>query len=700
MRCFFMTLKLRENCLSDLENNDDFMEGLITEYIDSSLEGLSTAQDLTYQLKTELAQHENIKEIFRVMHSLKGSSAIVGCLPVRNLAHSAEFMLEKMQSGTIHVEDTIVDLLTATIDVLISLVETFGNEEEFGEEVKQKVEYIISELDAKSNSDPRLRIYGQLFEGGLFEELKENISHDSKAEAEKNLSKVMSLVQNLFSDDDSQDLIDENVSLVDELREIDDDTDFTEGMFKQVLQEFSHAQESAENQSLKDKYSAALEQINQLYEVSGASEFLAGIIVERYDEIDAFRKEIGNQPQSKSSAVREKTMRVPETSLDDFIQFIGDLIIVREMIDDSRKRIEKVVTSPALNLELKRHMDTFSITLSKLEGSAMSIRKQSIHMLMNKMSRLAREIAGKTSKLINMNNEGSEVQIDKSLLELIEAPMIHIINNAVDHGIEAPEERLELGKAQEGVIAIKAVEEEETIVISISDDGKGMNFDALLEKGKKMGLANDNSSHEELLNLIFMPGFSTASAVTDISGRGVGMDVVRKELEKAGGSIEIRSEVGKGSTFTLTLPKSITTQIIQGYNIEVAGEPFIIPVKAVRESLNPDKVKIAKMYDTIECLELRGEIMPVIKVAEHLYNEDKPRSEKIYVIVEETGRNYALLVDKVIGIQQVVLKELRGMKMNKNIFTGAALMGNGDVALVLDISAFLSSSSVNHNRSA
>jgi len=685
--------------LRDLESNEEFMEGLIAEYIDSSLESLTSAQDLTYQLKTEAAQHENIKEIFRVMHSLKGSSAIVGCLPVRNLAHSAEFMLEKMQSGLIHVEPDVVDLLTSTIDLLISLVETFGNNEEFTDEIEDKINSVIVELDAKSSSDPTQRIYSQLFEKGLLDELKDNIVNDSKEAATNQVNRVINLVKSLFADEQTQEVVAENISLIDEIREVDDDTDFTEVMYNQIVQEMTLTLESAENKNLISKLEEALTTIKNLYEISGASEFLAGVIVENYDAIEAYRKEIGNKTQAKSVAVREKTMRVPETSLDEFIQYIGDLIIVREMIDDSRSRIEKEVTSPSLNLELKRHMDTFSITLSKLENSAMSIRKQSIHMLMNKMSRLAREIATKTSKNIVMNNEGSEVQVDKSLLELIEAPLIHIINNAVDHGIEDPEERAEAGKDPEGVISIKAKEEEETIVISISDDGRGMNFDALKEKGKKMGMANDNSSNEELLNLIFMPGFSTASAVTDISGRGVGMDVVRKELEKAGGSIEIQSETGKGSTFTLTLPKSITTQIIQGYLIEIAGEPFIIPVKCVRESLNPDKVTIAKMYGSIECLELRGEIMPVIKVAEHLYNEEKPRSEKIYVIVEETGRNYALLVDKVIGIQQVVLKELKGMKMNKEIFTGAALMGNGDVALVLDISAFLSSSSVNHNRS-
>ena len=685
--------------MSDNENNQEFMEGLIDEYIDSSLENLTNAQELTYQLKTEAVHHENIKEIFRVMHSLKGSSAIVGCLPVRNLAHSAEYMLEKMSNGVIHAESEIIDLLTSTIDLLISMVEMFGNGQPYDEKTESRMESIIRDLDEKSNSDPALKIKSQLFDLGLFDELRDNIVNDSKEASIHNLNRVISLVKGLFDNDGTQEVVPEDVSIIDELKEVEDDTDFNDRMFKLAMNEFNEIQTLADNKELLNKVNLAVETINELYELSGPTEFLAGIIVEKFEEIENYRKEIGSKSTVQSNSVREKTMRVPESSLDDFIQYIGDLIIVREMIDDSRSRIEKEVTSPNLNLELKRHMDTFSITLSRLENSAMNIRKQSINMLMNKMSRLAREIASKTEKDIVMNNEGTEVQVDKSLLELIEAPMIHIINNAVDHGIENPDERIAAGKSREGVISIKAVEEEETIIITVSDDGRGMDFEALRAKGRKMGLANDNSSSEELLNLIFTPGFSTASEVTDISGRGVGMDVVRKELEKAGGSIEIQSEAGHGSSFIMTLPKSITTQIIQGYIIEVAGEPFIIPVKSVKESINPSKVKVARMYDSIECMELRGEIMPVIKVAEHMYDQDKKREENIYVIVEETGRNYALYVDKVIGIQQVVLKELTGMKMNKKIFTGAALMGNGDVALVLDINAFLSSSTAIHNRS-
>jgi two-component system chemotaxis sensor kinase CheA len=248
------------------------------------------------------------------------------------------------------------------------------------------------------------------------------------------------------------------------------------------------------------------------------------------------------------------------------------------------------------------------------------------------------------------------------------------------------------------VILFQAEELEETIRLTISDDGNGMNFEALREKGKKMGVVGESATNEELLNIIFLAGFSTKEEVTDVSGRGVGMDVVKRELEKIGGSISVKSETGTGSTFTLILPKSITTQIIQGYLIEVAGEPFIIPVKCVMESFHPDKANLVTMYDSMECLERRGDIMPVIPVASYLYDEEKPREHTIFVIVEEAGRQYALLVDKVIGIQQVVLKELNGMKMKKKIFSGAALMGNGNVALVLDLSAFLSTSTILQKR--
>lgn len=684
--------------MSKEELGDDFLQSLMAEYIDSSLEGLTSAQELTYLLKSGDYHLETVKEIFRVMHSLKGSSAIVGCMPVRNLAHSAEWLLEKITSSQLQIETDIVDLITATIDLLILMIECYSNTNSVDSDIELRSEKIIAELEEKIQTDPAQRVYNKLFTEGMLEELSEQITNDSKDNALQSLNKIKFMLHGLLSEGHSVPLV-EAQSIFEELKQIEDDTEFTEGLFKTAIAELKEGANKAGNLQIIEKYKEALATIEEIYEWSGTSEYLASLIYEKHQEVIEFEKSLGNTAEKAVETTREKTMRVPESSLDEFIQYIGDLIIVREMIDDSRTRIEQEFDNPLLNLELKRHLDTFSATLFKLEDGAMTIRKQSIRMLMNKMSRLAREIATKTNKIINMNNIGSDVKIDKSLLELIEAPLIHIVNNAVDHGIENSEQRLAAGKTEEGLITFQAEELEETIKLTISDDGNGMNFEALRKKGKSMGVINDSATHEELLSIIFLAGFSTKEAVTDISGRGVGMDVVKKELEKAGGSITVKSEVGKGSTFTMILPKSITTQIIQGYVIEVAGEPFIVPVKCVMESFHPNKANLVTMYDTLECLERRGDIMPVIRVAKYLYNEDKSRDDAIFVIVEETGRQYALLVDKVIGIQQVVLKELKGMKMKKKIFSGAALMGNGNVALVLDLTSFISTSAVIQNRS-
>ena len=448
---------------------------------------------------------------------------------------------------------------------------------------------------------------------------------------------------------------------------------------------------SEENSAIS--YVEFISRIETLYELSGASEFLADIIKEQYEEV---KKSVNTAATSSVSSgeklqkVKGKTMRVPERSLDDFIHFIGDLIIVREMLNDTRHSIDNADLVPEIGAEMKRHMDTFSITLSKLENSAMSIRKQSVRMLMNKVSRLAREVAVKVDKQINTVLIGADLEIDKSLLELLEAPLIHIINNAVDHGIESADERLTAGKSEEGCIKIKAFEEEENIVFTIEDDGGGMDLERLLDKGKAMGVASESSTKEELLNTIFLAGLSTAEEVTNISGRGVGMDVVKMELERAGGNVRIESERGKGCKFTLTLPKSITTQIIQGFLIDVAGESFIIPLKAVKESFHPSKANIVRMYDKIDCLERRGEILPIVDISNYLYGKKKHSEENIFVIVEDAGRHYALLADKVVGIQQVVLKDLGHLQMKQQVFAGAALMGNGQVGLVFDLSAFLS----------
>lgn len=677
---------------SGAEFGDDFMQSLLSEFIDSSLDSLASIQELSHQLKTGDFHAETIKEIFRIFHSLKGSSAIVGCLPVRNLSHYAESLLVKITEGSIQIESHVADIIIETVDLLNSMVEEFGNSKEINSGTISRSDELIEKINAILEEDPSKRLHEMLFDKGLIQDLKESISNDRREDSIKKLDRISTIIKNSTTKSEAPALA-ENADIYDELSEIEDDTEFAESMYEEVLKSLKEELEKESNAKVQQALTKLIEKIDNVYDWSGPSQFLAEVIVTGHQNIIELKKEVATQNNSAPKEnVSAKTMRVPEASLDDFIRYIGDLIIVREMIDDSRKQIEDHLNEIQLSTQLKRHVDSFSITLSKLENSAMTIRKQSVKMLLNKLSRLAREIASKVDKSININLIGAETLIDKSLIQLLEAPLIHIVNNAVDHGLEDNDERETLGKSAEGNITVKVIEDDEYIFIEIIDDGRGMNFAKLREKGIKMGVATENSSHDDLLKIIFLPGFSTASQVTDISGRGVGMDVVKKELEKAGGSIDIESEEGTGSTFILKLPKSITTQIIQGYIMEVAGEPFIVPVKAVRESFHPAKANIVRMYDKFDCLETRGEIMPIVKISDHLYGDTKKSSEEIFVIVEEGGRNYALLADKVVGIQQVVLKELKGLTMLKQFFSGAALMGNGDVALVLDLANFLETS--------
>ena len=686
-----------DNYREDL--GEEFMRGLLHEFIDSSLENLIAVQEMSSLLKKGEYHTETIKEIFRMFHSLKGSSAIVGCMPVRNLAHYAESLLVKITEGQIQLDTDVANYIISTVDLLHLMIEEFGDISTISTELVGRSNKIIEKIDSLLETDPIHRLNHSLFENGLLDELRESIGNDLREDSVEKLDHIASLIKTSIAPHENT-TIAENKTVFDELAEVEDDTDFPEALYESVIESLKSTLQKSGCRKVQDAISALLEKVESIYEWSGTSEFLAQVIVDGHKSVELLLKgkTTNNQDSGKENTL-SKTMRVPETSLDEFIQLIGDLIIVREMIDDSRKQIETVISDVTLASEFKRHVDSFTITLSKLENSAMTIRKQSVKMLLNKLSRLAREIGSKVDKAVNVELVGDETLIDKSLIELLEAPLIHIINNAVDHGLEEENERIGAGKDKEGKIILQVVEDDENIFIDVSDDGRGMNFDKLREKAKKMGVATDLSSKEELLKTIFLPGFSTASQVTDISGRGVGMDVVKKELEKAGGTIRIKSETGLGTTFSLKLPKSITTQIIQGYIMQVAGETFIVPVKAVKESFHPSKAKIVRMYDKFDCLETRGEVMPIVKISEHLYGEEKKSSEEIFIIVEEAGRNYALLADKVLGIQQVVLKELKGLKMLKQVFSGAALMGNGNVALVLDLANFLETSVKSVNRS-
>jgi two-component system chemotaxis sensor kinase CheA len=328
----------------------------------------------------------------------------------------------------------------------------------------------------------------------------------------------------------------------------------------------------------------------------------------------------------------------------------------------------------------------------------MAVRRVPLKGILQKLPRTVRDLAKDLDKQVDLELEGQMVQIDKSLIEALEAPVTHMVRNCVDHAIEPPAARRAAGKPESGTVRVRAQADEETFRLTISDDGRGLDADALrakaVEKGQISEAQADAMTDEEAYQLIFGAGVSTAKTVTDVSGRGVGMDVVRSNIAEANGSIEIQSAKGEGTTFTITLPMTVTLLVVDGLLAAVGGETYIIPLTEVKESLKPERQDISTVSGAGEVVNVRGRLYPLLRL-HRLFGTAARHTdpwETVVVLVEANGHSCALLVDDLLGQQSVVLKELSDYFGRLEILRGGAILGDGSVGLVLDVEALLEES--------
>ncbi len=378
-------------------------------------------------------------------------------------------------------------------------------------------------------------------------------------------------------------------------------------------------------------------------------------------------------------------VRVDTLKLDGLIDLVGELVIAQSMVVQNPDL--KNITSE----HLSRSLGQLRGITSDLQRTAMSLRMVPIRNTFQKMARLVRDLAAQQGKEIQLVLEGEDTELDRNIVEELSDPLIHMIRNSADHGIEATDRRIADGKPRAGTITLRAFHQGGFIVIQIQDDGKGLVPDRILAKAVERGLVKpDNSLDEqEIFELIFAPGFSTAEQITDVSGRGVGMDVVRRNIEKMRGKIEIQSVAGAGTTFTLFVP--LTLAIIEGLLVGVGDQRYIIPTLSVRESFRPLPGMVTTVHGRGEMVHVRGRLTPMLRLGDHLHipvNAVDP-TQGIVVVVEAGQDSRCLLVDELIGKQEVVIKSLGEMFHNQTAFAGAAILGDGRVGLILDIHALV-----------
>jgi two-component system, chemotaxis family, sensor kinase CheA len=370
------------------------------------------------------------------------------------------------------------------------------------------------------------------------------------------------------------------------------------------------------------------------------------------------------------------------------INFVGELVITQAML--SQRVLEAGL---ARTSEVASGLDELEQLIREIKDSVMAIRAQAVRSVFQRMPRLVREVAAMTGKSVRLVTEGESTEVDKTVIEHLADPLTHMIRNAIDHGLESPEKRRAAGKPEEGVVRLSAMHRSGRIVIEVADDGAGIDRTRVkaLAASKRLIAADAPLSDEEIDNLIFLPGFSTAFAVSDISGRGVGMDVVRRSIQALGGRISIHSRPGHGSTFVMSLP--LTLAVLDGMVVTVAGETLVVPLTAIIETLQPKPGSVHKIGGNAKVIAIRDQFIPLIDVGcELAYRAQFADPSTSLVLLVESGNRVrgALLVDAVLGQRQVVIKSLEANYQHVQGVAGATILGDGRVAFILDIDAVVS----------
>ncbi len=387
----------------------------------------------------------------------------------------------------------------------------------------------------------------------------------------------------------------------------------------------------------------------------------------------------------EKQAATGQTVRVSTDKLDSLMDVVGELVIVQSQIMESARSLGVEGST------LQRNVAQLTRLTKELQNTSMALRMIPIKPTFQKMERLARDLARSCVKKVNFATSGDETELDRTVVEEIADPLVHMVRNAMDHGLEPADERVAAGKPEFGSVHLCAYHQGSNIVIELRDDGRGINPDKVFKKAVEKGIIAPNASlsREEIFNLIFAPGFSTAEKVTAVSGRGVGMDVVKRNIEKLRGKIEIESEVGKGSVFKIKLP--LTMAIIDGLVVRVGQDRFILPTTSVQMALRPTQEAISTVQGTGEVMDLRGRILPLHRLHRRFNipaDAEKPW-EGIVVIIEHSGRTSALLVDEMISKQEVVIKNLGSFMQGLPGVAGGAILGDGNIALILDPASIL-----------
>lgn len=646
---------------------------------------LIEAFEMNEQLDQDLVELEHnpedldlLNRIFRVAHTIKGSSSFLNLNILTHLTHNMEDVLNRARKGEIKITPDIMDVVLRSIDLMKTLLVTIrdtGSDTNNGKE--NEIEEVVKQLQA---------ITSQNLEGAKEtlgaketpkEEVKKEIKEKAKEENKENKAKTPT-AENLTSDNplaDEPDLDYANMS-----------TEEVEAEIERLLNKRQEADKERRAQKKQEDQAKPKQEVTPTKEPPKTE-------IPKAPKTETKAKTKADTEENKALSIGvEQTVRVDVRRLDHLMNLIGELVLGKNRLIRIYGDVEERYDGEKFLEELNQVVSSISAVTTDLQLAVMKTRMQPVGKVFNKFPRMVRDLSRELGKSIELIIEGEETELDKSIVEEIGDPLIHIIRNSCDHGIEPLEERRRLNKPETGKVQLSAYNEGNHIVIKISDDGKGLDPVMLKEKAVEKGVISERDaegmSDREAFNLIFKPGFSTAKVVSNVSGRGVGMDVVKTNIEKLNGIIEIDSEVGVGTTQKLKIP--LTLAIIQALLVGVQEEYYAIPLSSVLETVRISQDEIYTV-DGKSVLRLRDEVLSLVRLSD-IFKVDailESNSDVYVVIIGLADQKIGVIVDYLIGQEEVVIKSLGYYLKNTRGIAGATVRGDGKITLIVDVGAMM-----------
>lgn len=683
-------------------------------FLEESMDNLQTLNEALLQLEQEPDNVDKLNEIFRVAHTIKGMAATMGFNRMAELTHKMEDVLSEFRNGELRVNQEVVTVLFKCLDTLEQMVDNISN----GEEEEIPVKDIMEKLEhiSKNTEDFKEEIIAKEVEQveNVESEVKQNTKEDEKANkiklneydinvikqalekgynalevtimlSETTLLKsarafliFKSLEENgeiIKSVPSTEDLEIENFDFEIQLVYI---TEKSKEDTKNVLELISEIDKieiiDIDSQGIKSYYSNCKEEADKIEKIAELSEVKP---VKQELKPKASAK---NTPKKSGESHKKvhQSVRVDLERLDKFLNMVSELVI-------NRTRLEQISSTYKLT-ELNETIEQVARTTNDLQDLVMKIRMLSLDTVFNRFPRMVRDLSVELNKEMELIIEGQDTELDRTVIDEIGEPLIHLIRNSADHGIETKEERIAKGKDEIGKIRLIAYQEGTKAVIKVQDDGAGIDVEKVRQKAEKVGINTVGMNEDDIKNLIFAEGFSTNETVTDISGRGVGMDVVKTKISALGGTVDLTSEEGKGSTFTIKLP--LTLQIITALLVKVGEESLAISLNYI-DSVIDYKEEDIKKTNNKEVIVYRGKVLPIIRVNERL-GLPKTNNDRVYIVIVNVGEKSAgLIVDSLQGQQDIVIKPLGKTLKQLKEYIGATILGDGLVTLILDVAAFV-----------